>query len=574
MGTLRIMQGIRSLYMGVLRPTGHEEVDRTMLDRTQEDWWKDAVFYQIYPRSFQDTSGNGIGDIRGITSRLDYLADLGVDGIWLSPVYASPQRDNGYDVSDYRAIDPLFGSMEDMEELIREAERRGIIILMDIIANHTSEEHPWFEEAKSSKDSPMHDFYIWRDGTADAPPDSSTALFGGPAWTYVPELGQYYYHNFSPFQPDLNWKNPEVRDAIYDIIRFWLDKGVGGFRMDAIGYIGKDLDHGIRQEGPMLHPYLREMRREAFPDPRIVVVGEAMETRLEQAYEFVNPDGSEFSLIFQGDEMDLDNVDWDEYKWTAPKPALSQVKKFWRRWQNGLYGRGWNTLYMNNHDEPRDIGIWGDEGEYRVQSAKMLAAMQYLMQGTPFIYQGEELGMTNAQIPLEAYQDVESVNFIRRQREQGRRDTEIEQALQNVSRDNARTPMQWTNGPQAGFTTGTPWLPINPNYMKINAEAQTKDPNSVYAFYKELLALRKRLPVFRDGTFTLLDEDNEATFCYTRDAADAHVLVQCNLSAEEQPVPFPDTFDGGELLLGNYPSADGPLRPFETRVLLARSVPR
>lgn len=542
-----------------------------MLDHTKADWWKDAVFYQVYPRSFQDTNADGVGDIRGVIMHLDYLQDLGVDGIWLSPVYRSPQRDNGYDVSDYRAIDPLFGSMEDMEELIREADARGIIVIMDIIANHTSEEHPWFLDAKSSRESPFHDFYIWRDGQPGSPPDDMTAVFGGSAWTYVPELGQYYFHNFSPFQPDLNWKNPNVRKAMYDVIRFWLRKGVKGFRMDAVGYIGKDLENGIRMAGPDLHTFLREMRREACPDPAIVVVGEAMETRLEQAYDFISPDGSELSLIFQGDEIEPDDMDWADFKWDPPKQSLSDRKEYWRRWQHGMHGRGWNSLFMNNHDAPREIGIWGDEETYREESAKMLAAMQYLMQGTPFMYQGEELGMTNPDLPLEAYRDVETRNYVARARKSGKTEEQIRTALRQVSRDNARTPMQWTAEPYAGFSDAEPWLAVNPNYKDINAAAQINDPDSVYSFYRDLFALRRAHPVFRDGTFSLLDPDNDNTFCYTRDTDDEHALIQCNFTSETQDVAVPEQFASAEAVLANYPDPEGALRPFETRVLLSRN---
>lgn len=536
-----------------------------MSDHTKPDWWRDAVFYQVYPRSFQDTNGDGVGDIKGITQHLDYLRDLGVDGLWLTPVFSSPQKDNGYDVSDYLSIDPLFGDMRDMEELIREARNRGIIIIVDMVMNHTSDEHPWFKAAKSSRDNPNHDFYIWRDGAPDSPPDDNVALFGGSAWTYVPELGQYYYHNFSPFQPDLNWANPRVREAMYEIMRFWLKKGAGGFRLDAIGYIAKRLDEGIRAEGPDLHPYLKEMRREACPSSAIMVIGEACEAPLERAVEYVQP--GELSMIFQGNEIDLGEMDWIDAKWSLAEPPIQDRKKYWERWQNGMHGRGWNSLYMNNHDLPRFIGIRGDEGRYRTESAKMLAVMRYCLQGTPFVYQGEELGMTNPDFDLEDYRDVESVNYIEIAQASGMPADELRKALHGASRDNARTPMQWSDAPNAGFSKTDPWIPVNPDYRKVNAEAQVNDPDSVYNFYRELFRIRKQYPVFRNGTFTVVDPDSADTFCYTRDAGSEHILVQCNLTPSAQNPDAPAGFADAEVILANYDNAAGPLRPFEARVL-------
>lgn len=545
-----------------------------MLDHSKPDWWKEAVFYQIYPKSFQDSNNDGIGDIPGITSRLDYLSNLGVDGIWLSPVFLSPQRDNGYDVADYRAIDPMFGTMEAFEKLIREAKKRGIILIMDFVFNHTSSDHPWFLNAKSSRDSEYHDSYIWRDGPPDTPPDKTCAVFGGPAWTYVPEIGQWYFHNFAPFQPDLNWQNPKVRKALADTVRFWLEKGVGGIRLDAIGYAGKDLEKGIRTEGPALHPYLREMRREAFPDPAVVAIGEALETKLENAFPYVNPDGSELSMIFQGYEFELDGEeDWADAKWNWTPPALPEWKKHWERWQHGMYKRGWNTLVLDNHDNPRAIGIWGDEGEYRSESAKMLAVCQFCQQGTPFVYQGDELGMTNPALELDQFTDVESKNYIARAKASGKSEEEILASVRMGSRDNSRTPMQWSQSVNGGFTAAEPWIAANPNYTVINAEQQVGDPNSVYSFYRDLFAMRRKYPVFRDGTFTLLDPDDAGAFCYMRDTDSEHVLVQCSFSRNPHPAPIPDAFRDAEILLSNYPDSDPStdLRPFEARILYTGS---
>lgn len=539
-----------------------------MLDKTKKDWWKSAVFYQVYPKSFQDTNGDGIGDLRGVIQRLDYLETLGVDGIWLSPVYASPQKDNGYDIADYRAIDPMFGAMEDMEELIREAEKRGITIIMDLVLNHTSDRHRWFLEARSSRDNPYHDYYIWRDGAPDCPPNEMTATFGGSAWTYVPEIGQWYFNQFSPWQPDLNWENPVVRGELCEMIRFWVAKGVGGFRLDVIDNIGKEPDRGITCNGPRLHEYIRELRRRAFREDTLVTVGEAWSASVETARQYADPDGSELNMVFQFEHMCLDS---GEEKWDVLPLPLVRLKRCYERWQTGLRGSGWNSLFLENHDLPRVVSRWGDEGRWRVQSAKMLAAMCHGMQGTPYIYQGEELGMTNIRLPIEAYDDLEIKNAYQELLSKGRTPEEALEAIYARGRDNARTPMQWTDGENAGFSDGEPWLPVNRNCLAVNARAALADQDSVFYFYQRLIALRKTYPVFRDGAFTLLDPEDEKCFAYTRDAGGEHLLVVCNFTAEELPEVCPEQFRGAETLLANYPDPIGPLRPYETRMLYIKA---
>ncbi|MDE7218045.1 MAG: alpha-glucosidase [Oscillospiraceae bacterium] len=539
-----------------------------MLDKTKKDWWKSAVFYQVYPKSFQDSNGDGIGDLRGILQRLDYLAELGVDGIWLSPVYASPQKDNGYDIADYRAIDPMFGVMADMEELIREAEKRGITIIMDLVLNHTSDQHRWFREAGSSRENPYHDYYIWRDGTPDCPPNDMKACFGGSAWTWVPEVGQYYFHQFSPWQPDLNWENPVVRRELCEMIRFWAGKGVGGFRLDVIDNIGKEPDHRITSNGPRLHEYIRQLRREAFREDALVTVGEAWSASVETARQYANPNGSELSMVFQFEHMCLDSAG---EKWDVKPRPRTELKRCYARWQTGLRGSGWNSLFLENHDLPRIVSRWGDDGKYRVESAKMLAAMCHGMQGTPYIYQGEELGMTNIRLPIEQYDDLEIKNAYRERLARGCAPEDILASIYARGRDNARTPMQWSAGVNAGFSEGRPWLPVNPNCAEINAEAALADPDSVFYFYQKLIALRKACPVFRDGGFTLLDPDDEKCFAYTRDTDREHLLVVCNFTAEELPEVCPEAFRGAEVLLSNYRGPAGPLRPYETRMLYRRS---
>ena len=532
-----------------------------MLDKTKHGWWKSAVFYQIYPKSFQDTTGSGIGDLRGVISRMDYLQKLGIDGIWLSPVCQSPQVDNGYDVSDYCAIDPMFGSMEDMEKLISEAKKRGISIIMDLVLNHCSDQHRWFLEAKKSKDNPYHDYFIWADGDGVTPPNDMWSTFGGPAWTYVPELGQWYFHQFVPQQPDLNWDNPKVRQGLYEFIRFWVDKGVGGFRLDVIDQIAKEPDQKITANGPRLHEYLRELSANAFPEEGLVTVGEAWGANVERAKLYSNPDGSELSMVFQFEHMCLDSTTWQKWDF-APLP-LVKLKDCYRRWQQDLGEAGWNSLFMNNHDLPRIVSRWGNDKEYRVESAKMLATMLHGMQGTPYIFQGEELGMTNIQLPLEAYVDVEIHNLYRDRTAEGYSHDAIMESIWKRGRDNARTPMQWTAGENAGFTTGKPWLTVNPNHTEINAEAALADPDSVFYYYQKLISLRKNLNVFQSGSFDLLCPEDEKVFAYTRDTEKGHLLVVCNFSGESVGFDCSERFRNAETLIANYPDASETLRPYE-----------
>ena len=533
------------------------------LDKTKYGWWKNAVFYQIYPKSFQDTNGDGVGDLPGIISRLDYLEKLGIDGIWLSPVCQSPQVDNGYDISDYRAIDPGVGTMEDMETLIREAKNRGISIILDLVPNHSSDQHPWFLEAKKGRENPYHNYYIWRDGNGTCPPNEMRATFGGPAWTYVPELGQYYFHQFAPQQPDLNWENPKVRQEIYDIMRFWVSKGVEGFRLDVVDQIGKDPELQVTGNGPRLHEFLREMSEKAFLEEGLVVVGEAWGADVERAKLYSAPDRSEMSMVFQFQHMCMDQ---EGEKWDFRPLHLPQLKECMCRWQQGLHGEGWNSLFVNNHDLPRIVSRWGNDREYRVESAKMLATMLHGMQGTPYIFQGEELGMTNIRLDISQYVDVEILNLYQERTAAGYSHEDVMESIYARGRDNARTPMQWTADENAGFTTGKPWLPVNENYTAVNAAAALADDNSTFHYYQKLIALRKAYNVFRDGWFELMDPDNESVFAYTRDTDTAHMLVVCNFTEEAQDWKLPWNYVGAKKLIGNYPDDNETLRPYEAYI--------
>lgn len=526
----------------------------------QHPWWQDAVIYQIYPRSYCDSNGDGVGDLPGILSKLDYLQALGVDAIWLSPVFRSPQDDNGYDISDYRDIDPLFGTMEDMDRLIDQAGRRGIRIIMDLVLNHSSDEHPWFREARKSRESPYHDYYIWK----DRPEPPLRSGFGGSAWEWVPEVGQYYFHHFSRKQPDLNWDNPALRQELYAMIRWWADRGIGGFRLDVVDHLGKEVDQGVIADGPRLHERLREMSREAFQGRDLVTVGEAWTANTENAPLYSAPDGSELSMVFQFEHLTLDFRGGD--KWDPRPIRLPELKEILARWQRGLRGRGWNSLFWENHDVPRIVSRWGDDGEYRVPCAKMFAVLYFGLQGTPYIYQGQELGMTNAAYPIEDYRDIELLNAYRERRARGMGEEEVMRAIHAMGRDNARTPMQWQDAPGAGFTTGTPWLRINPNYREINAESQIGDPDSVFACYQRLIRLRKTYPVFREGDFTLLLPEDEDIFAYTRETERERLLVVCNFHGRTIPCPA-ELQRAGMPLIQNYPDAPaGLLRPYEARM--------
>ena len=529
-------------------------------------WWKNAVLYQIYPKSFQDANGDGIGDLPGITARLDYLQTLGVDALWLSPIFASPQVDNGYDISDYRAVDPMFGTLDDLRALIRAADARGIGIVLDLVLNHTSDRHRWFQEAKKSKDNPCHDYYIWRDGTPDAPPNGMKATFGGPAWTWVPELGQYYFHQFAPQQPDLNWENPAVRRALYDMINFWIAEGVAGFRLDVIDQIAKEPDNGITANGPRLMEFLRELNRETFGGKDLVTVGEAWGADLARARQYSAPDGSVFSMVFQFEQMVLDQ---DGSKWKARPWALPELKASIAKWQQGLHGAGWNSLFWNNHDLPRIVSRWGDDGAHRADSAKALAVVLHGLQGTPYIYQGEELGMTNAPFGPQDWRDLESLNAYRELCQAGTPHPQALAAVQRMARDNARTPMQWTAGPNAGFTTGTPWMRVNPNYTAINAEAALADPGSVFYTYQKLIALRKTNPVFAAGDFTLLCPGDTQVFAYLRRGGGQTMLVAANLSGQDAAFAPPADFAAVPPALATQGApTPGTLRPWEAAVYI------
>lgn len=539
-----------------------------MLDKTKHGWWESAVFYQIYPKSFQDTNGDGVGDLRGIISRLDYLEQLGIDGIWLSPVCQSPQADNGYDISDYRGIYPVFGTMEDMETLICEAKKRGISIIMDLVLNHSSDEHFWFQEALKSRENPYHDYYIWRDGTPDCPPNDMRACFGGSAWEWVPHLGQYYFHQFAVKQPDLNWDNPKVRRELYDMIRFWVEKGVEGFRLDVIDQIAKEPDKFITGNGPCLHEYLRELSREAFIEEGLVTVGEAWGADVERAKRYSAPDCSELSMVFQFEHICLDQ---EGEKWDVKPLSLPELKRCMERWQKGLHGKGWNSLFLDNHDLPRIVSRWGDDGKYRVESAKMLATMLHGMEGTPYIYQGEELGMTNIRLPLEKYDDIETKNLYSERIQRGYSHEEVMESIYARGRDNARTPMQWTAGKNAGFSEGTPWLTVNPNHTFINAEQALADENSVFYHYQRLIRLRKSLSVIQKGDFTLLFPEDEKVFAYVREYEGNRLLVVCNFTAENADFQIPTMFRDGETVISNYPDSKNYLRPYEAKMILKKA---
>lgn len=541
-------------------------------------WWQNSVVYQIYPRSFQDSNGDGIGDIQGIIKRLDYLQELGIDAIWLSPVCKSPQDDNGYDISDYQDIDPMFGNLDDMEQLINEAKKRNIRIIMDLVLNHSSDEHRWFTEAKKSKDNPYHDYYVWRDGEEGVYPNDMNSVFGGPAWEWVPELKQYYFHQFSVKQPDLNWENPKLRREIYDMILWWMDKGVGGFRLDVIDQIAKEPDLKITNNGPRLHEFIQELSRETFQKGDLITVGEAWGADIDRAKLYSKPDGSEFSMVFQFEHMMLDQEPGKE-KWDFCPLPFVKLKKCLEKWQKELHGCGWNSLFWDNHDLPRIVSRWGNDKEYRVESAKMLATILHGMEGTPYVYQGEELGMTNVRFEsIEQYQDIEIRNMYRERLEKGYAEKDIMESIYAKGRDNARTPMQWDDTENAGFTTGTPWLGVNPNYTEINARSQLHDENSVFHYYKKLIQLRKENSIFVEGDFTLLLPEDENIFAYVREYEGRKLLVAANFTDKEVECPILKEWgvsgaedgvdksrDNGVLLIHNYndlPSRQK-LRPYE-----------
>lgn len=553
----------------------------------EKDWWKKSVVYQIYPRSFCDSNGDGIGDLNGITGKLDYLKELGADVIWLSPVYESPNDDNGYDISDYQAVMKDFGTMADFDRMLEEIHARGMKLVMDLVVNHTSDEHPWFQESRKGKDNPYRDYYIWKKPKEGKEPNNWGSCFGGPAWEYEESSGEYYLHLFSVKQPDLNWENPQVRREVYRMMNWWLDKGVDGFRMDVISLISKDPDFpdgpaGITgyaafnycANGPRVHEYLQEMRREVLDGRDTITVGECSGVTLEEALKYASCDGKELSMVFQFEHVDLD-FDEKGNKWTDRKCRLTELKEVLSRWQTGLYGRAWNSLFWCNHDQPRVVSRFGnDSPEYREVSAKMLAVCLHMMQGTPYIYQGEELGMTN--VPFKGiadFRDLDSINAYWELTGKGIfKEEEMLRFLRYKSRDNARTPMQWDASPNAGFTEGEPWIMVNPNYGEINAADQIGREDSVFSFYKELVKLRKEKPVIVNGEYRLLDPESEDVFVYERSFHEEHLLVVCSFAEKELLWRLPEEMAGqaAKRVIGNYEGQQwGPelmLRPYEASV--------
>ncbi len=532
---------------------------------TSRAWWKEAVIYQVYPRSFMDSNGDGIGDLQGIISRLDYLKYLGIDVIWLSPVYQSPNDDNGYDISDYCAIMEEFGTMEDFDALLSAAHERDIRIVMDLVVNHTSDEHRWFMESRKSKDNPYRDYYIWREGKdAQTPPNNWGSCFGGSAWQYDGETGMYYLHLFSKKQPDLNWDNKKVREEIFEMMRWWCDKGIDGFRMDVISMISKTADmpdgeiNGLYGDfgpycvhGPNVHTYLREMNENVLSRYDIMTVGETSGVTTELAKQYAGEDAGELNMVFQFEHVESDG----KYgKWTDEKISLVTLKEILSRWQTELYGKAWNSLFWDNHDQPRAVSRFGDDRPaFRVVSAKMLATCLHMMQGTPYIYQGEELGMTNYPFSsTDEFRDIESINAYREWCTEGELSHEVFwPCLTFKSRDNARTPMQWDDSENAGFTNGKPWILVNPNYKEINAKAETADPDSVFHYYKRLIALRKQNPIMVYGKYEPLLAESEELFVYTRTLGDEKLLVVCSFCDHETDFAVPDEFQGTPCLISN-----------------------
>lgn len=539
--------------------------------RNYKTWWKNAVVYQIYPRSFMDSNGDGIGDIQGIVIKLDYLENLGIDAIWLSPVCKSPQDDNGYDISDYQNIDPMFGSLEDMELLITEAKKRNIRIIMDLVLNHSSDEHKWFIEAKKGRENPYHNYYVWRDGVEGTPPNDMRGCFGGSTWEWVPEVGRYYFHQFAVKQPDLNWENKELRQEIYNMINWWMDKGVGGFRLDVIDQIAKEPDLKITNNGPKLHEYIRDLSSETFQKGDLITVGEAWGATTELAKLYSNPDGSEFSMVFQFEHIGLDQEP-GKSKWDLAPLDFIKLKQILSKWQVELHNAGWNSLFWNNHDLPRIVSRWGNDKEYRFQSAKMLATVLHGMQGTPYIYQGEELGMTNIQYDIKDYRDIETLNMYQERLELGHLTKDIMKSIYAKGRDNARTPMQWDSSMNAGFSNGQPWIKVNPNYSEINAEKAMEDENSIFYYYKKLIELRKEYEVFVDGDFRLLFEEDKNIFAYTRTLGQQMLFVLCNFYGNECRIDLPKDilYQNKQLLISNYVDelSMESLRPYEARMYL------
>ena len=553
----------------------------------EKRWWKESVVYQIYPRSFCDSNGDGIGDLNGITGKLDYLKELGIDVIWLSPVYKSPNDDNGYDISDYQAIMDEFGTMEDFDRMLATAHEKGIKIMMDLVVNHTSDEHKWFIESRKSTDNPYRDYYIWRPAKEDGSlPNNWGSCFSGPAWEYDKTTDMYFLHLFSKKQPDLNWDNPAVRQDVFDMMNWWLKKGVDGFRMDVISLISKepglpDKEPGINgyatfnvsANGPHVHEYLQEMRQKALNNADTITVGECSGVTLEEAKKYARSDEKELNMVFQFEHMDVDS-DEKAGKWTTRKMDLRDLKKILTRWQKGLQDIAWNSLYWENHDQPRSVSRFGnDSDEYREISAKMLATCIHMMQGTPYVYQGEELGMTNCPFnTLDNFRDLESINAFHELTEQGKMTEEdMMAAISYKGRDNARTPMQWDDSAYAGFSTANPWIMVNPNYTKINAKDQVNREDSVFKYYQKLIKLRHESELIVYGTYDLILDDDKDIYAYIRTLGDEKLIVYCNFSENTREVEIPEEFVNGKVLISNYIDAKVnqkiTLRPYEAIVI-------
>ncbi len=539
-------------------------------------WWKESVVYQVYPRSFKDSNGDGIGDLQGIISKLDYLKELGIDVIWLSPVYKSPNDDNGYDISDYQGIMDEFGTMADWDQLLEEMHNRGMKLIMDLVVNHSSDEHKWFVESRKSKDNPYRNYYIWRKGKDGKEPNNWGSNFGGSAWEYDEETDEYFLHLFSKKQPDLNWENPQLRKEVYNMMTWWLDKGIDGFRMDVVNFIskveglpddevkpGKKYASGSKyyRNGPKIHDYFQEMNREVLSKYDIMTVGEMPGVKPELAKKYTADDRNELNMVFQFQHMGLDNG--KNGKWDLKPLYLPDLKENLTEWQKALENEGWNSLYFSNHDQPRSVSRFGDDGKYHKESAKMLATILHMMKGTPYVYQGEEIGMTNVHFSsIEDYKDIETINFYNEQMEAGKPIEETMKSIYEKSRDNARTPMQWDRSTNAGFTTGDPWIAVNPNYSEVNVESQIHDENSIFHYYKKLISLRKEHEIIVYGNYDLLLPEHEEVFAYTRTLGDEKLLVLCNFYANEIEVELP-TYGNLRLpkqLIRNYPG-DATLSP-------------
>ena len=536
----------------------------------EKKWWQNSVVYQVYPRSFQDTDGDGVGDLQGIIQRLDYLENLGIDAIWLSPVYKSPNDDNGYDISDYQDIMDEFGTMADMDQLIEEGKKRNIRIIMDLVVNNTSDEHKWFIEAKKNKDNEYRDYYIWRDAVDGDVPNGLRSTFSGTAWEFDETTGQYFLHLFSKRQPDLNWENEKVRQEVYDMMNFWIDKGVGGFRMDVIDLIGKIPDQEITGNGPKLHEYLQEMNQATFGDKDLMTVGETWGATPEIAKLYSDPKRNELSMVFQFEHVGLDQQEGKE-KWDLKPLAIADLKVALSKWQNSLGNEGWNSLFWNNHDLPRIVSRWGDDKEYHDQSAKLFAILLHMMKGTPYIYQGEEIGMTNYPISdISEAEDIETINMYNERIEQGYAKEDLIASINAKGRDNARTPMQWDDSENGGFTTGTPWLHVNPNYQTINVKTELADPESIFYTYKKLIELRKQNEIVVWGDYQLLENTPDEVFAYIRELNGEKWLVVTNISAGTNEFEMPT--EAKEIVIANYELTEVPvgkvaLRSYEAFVV-------